>query len=194
MKRILDVLLSLLGLILLTPLLLLFSLIIVLTSKGGVFFKQIRIGKNGKEFTIYKFRTMHKNNSNNDLLTIGNDKRITSFGKILRATKLDELPQLFNIIIGDMSLVGPRPEVKEYVNLYTAAQRKVLEVKPGLTDYASIKFLDEAKILATFSNPKQAYINEIMPEKIRINLAYLQKRTLFTDVKVLFLTVLKIVF
>jgi len=166
----------------------------LLTSKGGAFFNQIRIGKQGREFSIYKFRTMRANNENGGLLTIGNDKRITSVGKILRATKLDELPQLFNILIGDMSLVGPRPEVKKYVDLYTNEQRKVLEVKPGLTDYASIKYLDEAKILATFENPEEAYINQVMPEKIKINLAYLERRSVFSDIKVLLLTVLKIVF
>ncbi|MBA4853951.1 sugar transferase [Emticicia sp. BO119] len=195
MKRVFDFFLSLLGLLLISPIVFLICLFIKLESKGSFFYLQERIGQNEKPFRLFKFRTMYMNSDKKSLLTIGmNDYRITKIGYYLRKYKLDELPQLINILKGEMSFVGPRPEVKKYVDFYTNAQREVLKHKPGITDYASLKFFYENEILAQSENPEKTYITEIMPEKININLAYINSRkNLSNDIKVIFETVLKII-
>jgi len=176
MKRLFDFILSFIGFILLIPVFSIVAILIKLNTPGPVFFFQERIGLKGKPFMIYKFRSMIVNKKNNSLITVGNhDSRITKVGYYLRKYKLDELPQLCNVIIGDMSLVGPRPEVSKYVDLYTINQREVLDLKPGITDMASIKYRNENEILAKELKPEEFYINQIMPDKIRINLFYKSK-------------------
>lgn len=167
----LDVLIAFIGLLLLLPFLLLLSIFILLSSKGPALYKQSRVGQFNRDFKLLKFRTMYPNAEKDGLLTLGDrDERITPIGYFLRKFKLDELPQLINVLKGDMSLVGPRPEVRKYVNLYTPAQLKVLALKPGITDMASIKYVDENVVLAQYDDPEQAYIKHIMPDKININL------------------------
>lgn len=177
--RVIDFILSALGLIILSPILLLVSLFITITSKGPVLYKQVRVGKNGKDFTLLKFRTMVTNADKKGLLTVGGkDNRITVVGYYLRKYKIDELPQLLNVLFGEMSLVGPRPEVRRYVEMYTMDQKKALSVLPGITDYASIVFRNENEILAKASNPEAFYIHEIMPQKLELNNKYIHNRTL----------------
>lgn len=193
MKRLFDIIFSFLGLLFLFLLLLLISLMIVITSKGGVFYRQVRVGKNNKDFRIFKFRTMHVNADKLGLLTVGGrDPRVTKIGYYLRKYKLDELPQLLNVFIGDMSFVGPRPEVRKYVDLYTEEQRKVLMVKPGITDLASIEFRNENEILSKQEKPEKYYIEVVMPEKLRLNLMYLENKTLVGDVKIIINTIAKV--
>lgn len=188
-KRIFDFVFSLFGIILILPILILVAVLIKLNSKGPVFYKQIRVGKNGKDFKIFKFRTMHLDADKLGLLTVGGrDPRITSIGFYLRKYKLDELSQLINVLIGDMSFVGPRPEVRKYVDLYSKEQKEVLFVKPGITDLASIEFRNENDILSKEEDPNQYYIDVIMPEKLRINLKYIKKRNLLKDIGVIFKT------
>lgn len=188
-KRIFDFVFSLFGIILILPILILVAVLIKLNSKGPVFYKQIRVGKNGKDFKILKFRTMHLDADKLGLLTVGGrDPRITSIGFYLRKYKLDELSQLINVLIGDMSFVGPRPEVRKYVDLYSKEQKEVLFVKPGITDLASIEFRNENDILSKEEDPNQYYIDVIMPEKLRINLKYIKKRNLLKDIGVIFKT------
>ena len=192
-KRIFDVLMSSVGLLLLSPLFVVIALAIVLESKGGMFYKQERIGKNGKPFKLLKFRSMYVGADKKGLLTVsGRDPRITRVGYFIRKTKIDELPQLINVLKGDMSLVGPRPEVAKYVNLYTDNQKEVLSVRPGITDPASIKFRNENDLLAQAENPEKFYIEQIMPEKIKISIDYIRKRNFFTDLGVIFKTILMI--
>ncbi|MCD4747364.1 MAG: sugar transferase [Bacteroidales bacterium] len=192
-KKIFDIAFSLLGLILFSPLFLIFSILITIDSKGEIFFKQIRVGKNNKDFYLYKFRSMCNNAYKQGLLTVGlKDDRITYIGRFLRKYKLDELPQLLNIIRGDMSFVGPRPEVRKYVELYNDKQKKVLSVKPGLTDFASIEFINENEILGKTFNPEKVYIKEIMPAKLELNLKYIAEKNFATDLKIIFKTILKI--
>ena len=175
MIRILDVLFSFLGLIILLPFLFLIGLIIKMSSKGPIFYKQSRVGLYGAEFNVYKFRSMRQHSDQLGLITVGGrDPRVTSIGYYLRNYKLDELPQLINVLIGDMSLVGPRPEVKKYVGLYTKAQKKVLSVRPGITDWASIKYRDENVILGASSDPEKDYIEKVMPDKLKYNLIYIE--------------------
>ncbi|WP_379088180.1 sugar transferase [Pedobacter sp. UC225_65] len=175
MKRLLDVLLAAIGLLMLLPFLILISIVILVTSKGPALYKQVRVGQYNKDFKLLKFRTMYPNAEKDGLLTLGEkDTRITPIGYFLRKFKLDELPQLINVLIGDMSLVGPRPEVRKYVEMYTPAQLKVLTLKPGITDMASIKYVAESAILANYKNPEQAYIDFVMPDKIKINLESMQ--------------------
>lgn len=194
MKRIFDIVFSLAGIIILSPLLVVIAVAVVLNSSGGAFYRQKRVGKNGQEFLLWKFRTMRTGSDKQGLLTVGSrDSRVTTTGYFLRKYKLDELPQLFNVLSGDMSLVGPRPEVKKYVNLYTEEQRKVLSVRPGITDYASIEFSNENDILAASDEPERMYIEKIMPEKLNLNLKYIQKMGLFTDIQIILRTLLKIV-
>ncbi len=194
MKRLFDIFFSSIGLILLSPLLLVVSLFIIFDSKGGIFYKQIRIGKNEKVFYLYKFRTMFSNSDKKGLLTVGNkDSRITKIGYYLRKYKLDELPQLINVFLGSMSLVGPRPEVKKYVDLYSAEQKMVLSVKPGITDFASLKYSNENEILAQFDDAEKAYIERIMPDKLQLNLKYINEKNMFVDIKIIVLTLLKII-
>lgn len=175
MIRILDILFSFLGLIILLPFLFLIGLIIKMSSKGPIFYKQSRVGLYGAEFNVYKFRSMRQHSDQLGLITVGGrDPRVTSIGYYLRNYKLDELPQLINVLIGDMSLVGPRPEVKKYVELYTKAQKKVLSVRPGITDWASIKYRDENVILGASSDPEKDYIEKVMPDKLKYNLIYIE--------------------
>jgi lipopolysaccharide/colanic/teichoic acid biosynthesis glycosyltransferase len=193
MKRAFDLMFAAIGLVLSAPLMAVIGLVIKLGDRGPVFFAQQRIGRFGEPFQIYKFRTMVANAEKLGIpLTTRDDPRITRVGHWLRRTKLDELPQLWNVVKGDMSLVGPRPEVPRYVALYTAEQRQVLEVRPGITDPASLQFFDEARCLAT-SNPEIAYITLILPRKLAINLAYLRRRTVLSDFVVLLATLRKLV-
>jgi lipopolysaccharide/colanic/teichoic acid biosynthesis glycosyltransferase len=193
-KRGIDILFSLIGLICLFPFFIFISFFIFITSKGGVFFVQLRVGKNNKDFKLYKFRTMFLNSDNKGLLTVGNnDKRITKLGYYLRKNKLDELPQLINVLNGTMSLVGPRPEVRKYVNLYNSEQKSILDVKPGITDLASIMYYNENEILANSVNPEQTYINEIMPIKLELNKQYINEMSLLTDLKIIFKTFMKLI-
>jgi len=194
LKRIFDLALALFLIILLSPLLIIIAIAVELDSKGTIFYLQERIGLNGKPFKIFKFRTMVPNAEKQGLLTIGkHDARITRVGKVLRDYKLDELPQLFNVVISDMSIVGPRPEVKKYVELYTPEQKRVLSVQPGITDYASIKYVNESELLHKFDNPEQAYISEIMPHKLKLNLDYIDNRSFKTDVSIIFATIVHII-
>jgi len=194
MIRFFDILLSFLGLIVLTPFFFIISLLIICTTKGSVFYLQQRVGKNQKDFTLYKFRTMKKDAYKKGLLTVGEkDARITNIGYFLRKYKLDELPQLLNVLIGQMSLTGPRPEVRKYVDMYNDEQKKVLQVRPGITDFASIEFRNENQLLAQSENPEKYYIEEIMPKKLIINLKYIENQSLKTYFQILFLTA-KLVF
>ena len=192
LKRCFDLFFSVLGVLILLPLIIVVSILIKLTSKGAVLFKQVRVTKDGKLFKIYKFRTMRENSEGNKQITVGNDSRITSIGHILRKTKLDELPQLFNVIKGEMSLVGPRPEVPRYVELYTEEQRKILSVPAGITDYASIYFSNESELLGKAEDPEKYYIEKIMPHKIGLNMKYINNMGILTDIKIIMLTILKI--
>ncbi len=193
MKRTFDFLMSLFGIFLLSPLLIIISIAIVLDSNGGVFYKQERIGLNRKPFKLLKFRSMAIGSDKKGLLTVGiKDSRVTKVGYFIRKYKLDELPQLINILIGEMSFVGPRPEVKKYVDLYTKEQLMVLSVKPGLTDYASLEYFAENELLARSSNPEETYIKEIMPSKLNLNFKYIKSSNLQTDIKLILLTIKRI--
>lgn len=190
--RFFDIVLSVTGLIILSPLFLLIAVFIKISSAGPVIYTQKRVGQNGREFSIFKFRTMRMQRQGDSLLTIGNrDKRITAVGYWLRRYKLDELPQLGNVLAGDMSMVGPRPEVKRYTDLYTAEQRRILSVKPGITDMASIEYRNENELLAAAANPEEFYIKEIMPHKIMLNMQYINSRTIKNYFKVIFYTLFK---
>ncbi|WOF88947.1 sugar transferase [Segatella copri] len=194
MIRFFDIIFSIIGLVILSPLFIVLYLLIRIESKGGGFYSQERIGKNGKPFKLYKFRSMRIGSDKKGLITIGEkDNRITKTGFILRKYKLDELPQLWNVFIGDMSLVGPRPEVKKYTDLYTEEQKQVLQVRPGITDWASIKYVDENKILGESKDPDEAYVNLIMPNKIKLNMVYIQHQTLGEYFKIIFTTFKEIV-
>ena len=192
LKRIFDITLSLFGLIILLPFILIIAILIKIDSKGSVFFKQIRVTKNGKEFKIFKYRTMRVGSDKYSQITVGKDGRITKIGSFLRKYKLDEIPQLINVLIGDMSLVGPRPEVPKYVALYTDEQKEILKVRAGITDYASIEFSDENDLLASEENPEKAYIEKVMPKKIELNKKYLSEISVLTDIKIILLTIKKI--
>ena len=192
LKRIFDITLSLFGLIILLPFMLIIAILIKFDSKGTVFFKQIRITKGGKEFKIFKYRTMKAGSDKYSQITVGKDERITKIGSFLRKYKLDEIPQLINVLIGDMSLVGPRPEVPKYVALYTDEQKEILKVRAGITDYASIEFSDENDLLASEKNPEEAYIEKVMPKKIELNKKYLSEISVLTDIKIILLTIKKI--
>lgn len=194
MIRFFDIIFSIIGLVILSPLFIVLYLLIRIESKGGGFYSQERIGKNGKPFKLFKFRSMRIGSDKKGLITIGEkDNRITKTGFILRKYKLDELPQLWNVFIGDMSLVGPRPEVKKYTDLYTEEQKQVLQVRPGITDWASIKYVDENKILGESKDPDDAYVNLIMPNKIKLNMVYIQHQTLGEYFKIIFTTFKEIV-
>lgn len=193
MIRIFDFFASLIGLILLSPVMIGLVLLVVIDSGFPVYFVQERVGKDGKLFSLFKFRTMKTGQTSKSLLTIGTqDERITRAGYYLRRFKLDEIPQLFNVMLGDMSFVGPRPEVMKYVELYNETQKKVLKVRPGITDLASLEYLDEDELLGKAENPEKTYIEDIMPHKLEINLKYLEKRNLITDIGVIIKTILKI--
>jgi lipopolysaccharide/colanic/teichoic acid biosynthesis glycosyltransferase len=188
LRRLLDVTVAGTLLLVLAPLLGVLALLVRATSTGPALFRQIRIGRNGRPFVVLKLRTMRADVPG-PVITSGGDPRITRLGAWLRRTKLDELPQLWNVLRGDMSLVGPRPEVPHYVALYTAAQRAVLLVRPGLTDPASLAWADEAATLATFAEPHRAYADVVLPRKLALSLAYLERRTVWSDLAVVMRTV-----
>lgn len=190
MARLFDILFALLGLLFLAPLFLVLCLLIPLQDWGSPFYSQQRIGLLGKPFRLFKFRSMRRNSARQGLITVGGrDPRITPLGYWLRKYKLDELPQLWNVLKGDMSIVGPRPEVQKYVDLYTAEQRRVLSVRPGITDHASIFYVDENVILGRAEDPEREYIERIMPEKIQYNLIYINHPTLKEYFRIILLTI-----
>ncbi|MDG1349530.1 MAG: sugar transferase [Crocinitomicaceae bacterium] len=193
MKRAFDIIFSLVVLIIFFPFGLLISIAILSSSRGGVFYRQERIGKRGKPFMLFKFRSMKLNADKKGKLTVGmTDSRITKIGVFIRKYKLDEFPQFINVLIGDMSVVGPRPEVEEFVAYYTDEQKRILDVKPGITDYASIEYFNENALLAASENPKQDYIKKIMPQKINLNQKYIKRPTLTHDLKIILRTVQRI--
>jgi lipopolysaccharide/colanic/teichoic acid biosynthesis glycosyltransferase len=194
LKRLFDLFSSAIGILVLSPILLSLWLIVVIDSKGGGFYRQVRVGLNGSDFKLWKFRTMHNGADQKGLLTVGGrDPRVTRVGFYLRKYKLDELPQLINVFVGEMSLVGPRPEVRRYVDLYTQDQRQVLSIRPGITDYASIAYSNENDLLAASADPEKTYIEEIMPAKLELNDQYIREQGFLTDIKILVKTFLKIV-
>ena len=193
MTRICDIVFSAIGLLLLSPLFIIVYLLIRCESKGGGFYCQQRVGKDGRMFGLYKFRSMRTGSDKKGLITVGgHDARITRMGYFIRKYKIDELPQLWNVLKGDMSLVGPRPEVKKYVDLYTEEQRRVLSVRPGITDYASIEYVDENEILGKAEDPDKVYVEEIMPAKIKLNMRYIENRCLKEYFKIIGLTFINI--
>jgi len=194
MKRVFDLIIAIVVLIVFLPLFLIVSILIMMESKGGIFFKQKRIGKDLIPFNILKFRTMYVNAEAKGKLTVGSkDSRITKIGFWIRKYKIDELPQFINVAKGEMSIVGPRPEVSKYVNLYSNIQKKVLSIKPGITDYASLKYFEENKLLGESLNPEETYVKEIMPEKLKINLEYLEKNSFKNDLIIIWKTFLRII-
>lgn len=193
LKRTFDLVFVIPGLIVLSPVMVFIALWIAIDSRGGILYRQTRVGKDGRDFLIYKFRTMHVHADKLGLLTVGGkDKRVTKAGFYLRKYKLDELAQLINVLNGSMSLVGPRPEVRKYVDLYTDEQRKVLSVKPGITDRASIIYRNENELLAKAPDPEQFYIKEVMPEKLKLNLTYIENNNLLTDLRIILQTIRKL--
>lgn len=195
MIRLFDIFFSLIGILICIPAFIIVSLFIVIESGFPLIFKQIRVGLSGNEFNIYKFRTMFLGSDIKQQITVGNrDPRITRIGYFLRKSKIDELPQLFNVLKGNMSLVGPRPEVPRYVLKYSALQKRVLDVKPGITDFASIIYRDENELLGKSKNPEQDYIDVVMPRKLRINMFYVDNYNVKTYFFVIFLTIKKVIF
>ena len=194
MKRLFDIVSSGCGLLVLSPLLILVAIWIKLDSPGPVFYRQVRVGRYNKDFKIFKFRSMRVGADKGSLVTIGGrDPRVTRSGYYIRKFKIDELPQLINVFIGDMSLVGPRPEVRHYVNYWTEEQMHVLDVRPGITDPASIKFRNENELLAQAEDPEKYYIEVIMQEKIRLYLEYVQKHNFWYDIKIILDTFVAII-
>lgn len=191
-KRAFDIVCAALGLLVLSPVLLLCALLVGLTSPGGVLFRQERVGKDGVPFTIYKFRSMRKDNAGLKIST-SSDSRITPVGRVLRKTKLDELPQLWNVLKGDMSFVGPRPEVREYTDLYTPEQRQVLLVRPGITGLASIRYRNENDLLSASTDPNRTYIEEVMPAKLALDLEYIPRACVSYDVRLILETLVTVV-
>jgi len=190
MKRLFDIIFSLIGIIILLPFFFLFAILIISDSGFPIFYSQKRVGKNRIDFSLLKFRTMKKDSDKKGLLTVGEkDSRVTNIGYFLRKYKIDELPQLFNVLFGDMSLVGPRPEVRKYVELYNDEQKKVLSIKPGITDYASIAYSNENSILSESKNPEQFYIETVMPAKLKLNLKYIEEKSFLTDLKIILKTI-----
>lgn len=193
LKRTFDIFASFFGLLILSPILIVIALLIVLTSSGGVFFRQVRVGRKGKEFRIFKFRTMVKDAESKGMqITVGNDSRVTTIGKFLRKCKLDELPQLINVLLGQMSFVGYRPEVPKYVAMYTDYQRNILRIRPGITDLASIEYRDENEVLEQSDNPEDTYVNDVMQKKLALNIKYMQEMGFWYDLKLIFKTFLAI--
>lgn len=189
MKRLFDIVASGLGLLVLSPLFLILAIWIKLDSKGPVFYRQVRVGKDNKDFRIFKFRSMREGSDSGSLVTIGGrDPRITRSGYIIRKLKLDELPQLINVFVGDMSLVGPRPEVRHYVEYWTPEQMHVLDVRPGITDPASIKFRNENELMEQAEDPEDYYINVIMQEKLKMYLEYVKNHSFLGDIGLIFKT------
>lgn len=192
-KRLFDIVCALLALSVLSPLLVLFALLVASTSPGGAFFRQQRVGRNGRIFGLMKFRSMRPGSEAKGQLTVGGrDPRITPVGGFLRRTKVDELPQLWNVLIGDMSIVGPRPEVPRYVDLYTAEQRQVLSVRPGITSAASIAYINENELLGRSSDPERTYIDEVMPTKLALDLRYVRERSFGRDLRIILATAAKL--
>jgi len=193
LKRLFDIVFSLVGLLLLIPVFMAIGIAIVIDSKGGIFYLQSRVGKNNKDFKLIKFRSMRKNSDREGLLTVGNnDARITKVGAFLRRYKLDELPQLFNVLIGNMSLVGPRPEVRKYVDLYSKEQMKILQVKPGITDEASLTYFEENEILTKSDDYEKTYIETLMPHKLELNKKYINNPSVVKDMQLIVKTILRI--
>lgn len=189
-KRAFDIVFASVALVLLLPLLVLFALAVALTSPGGAFFRQVRVGRHGRPFNLLKFRSMRPGSEALGQLTIGGrDPRITGVGHFLRRTKLDELPQLWNVLMGDMSVVGPRPEVPRYVALYTPEQRTVLSVRPGITGMASLDYVDENELLARSTDPERTYVEDVMPAKLALDLRYVRERTFALDLRIIAATV-----
>ena len=194
MTRLFDIFFSVLGMIALSPVFFIIYVMIRIESKGGGFYCQERVGKDGAGFRLLKFRSMRIGADRQGLITIGgHDSRITRVGYFIRKYKIDELPQLFNVLKGDMSLVGPRPEVRKYTDMYTDEQRRVLRIRPGITDYASIKYADENVILGQADDPDKVYVEQIMPDKIRLNMRYIENHNLREYFKIIFLTIKKII-
>jgi len=194
LKRAMDVVISGGALLVLWPVLLIVALLIKIDDPGPVFYRQVRVGKDGKEFRIFKFRTMVVDADKKGLaITVGRDNRITRMGTLLRKTKLDELAQLLNVFLGDMSFVGPRPEVPKYVDMYTPYQRQVLLVRPGITDYASIAYRNENDLLAGSEDPERMYIDVIMPDKIELNMKYLREISPAADIRLIFGTIAAVI-
>ena len=191
-KRAFDIVCAALGLLVLSPVLLVCALLVGLTSPGGVLFRQERVGKDGVPFTIYKFRSMRKDNAGLKISTSG-DSRITPVGRVLRKAKLDELPQLWNVLKGDMSFVGPRPEVREYTDLYTSEQRQVLLLRPGITGLASIRYRNENELLTASDDPNRTYIDEVMPAKLALDLKYIPCACVSYDIKLIWETLVTVV-
>ena len=194
MKRLFDVVASGCGLLVLSPLFLLLAVWIKLDSAGPVFYRQTRVGRYNRDFRLYKFRSMRMGADRQGLITVGgHDPRITQSGYFIRKYKLDELPQLINVFIGDMSLVGPRPEVRKYVDMYTPEQLHVLDVRPGITDMASIRYRNENELLAQAADPDRYYVEVIMPDKLRINLEYVARHSFWFDIGLIFKTIKEII-
>lgn len=194
MKRLFDIIASGLGLIVLSPLFVILAIWIKTDSKGPVFYRQTRVGRGNKDFQLYKFRSMRPDSDKLGLITVGGrDPRVTRSGYYIRKYKLDEFPQLINVFIGDMSLVGPRPEVRKYVDMYTTEQMRVLSVRPGITSLASIRYRNENDILAATDDPDRCYIEQVMPDKIAIDLEYVDRATLWNDIKLIFSTFREII-
>ncbi len=194
MKRLFDIIASGLGLIVLSPLFVILAIWIKTDSKGPVFYRQTRVGRGNKDFRLYKFRSMRPDSDKLGLITVGGrDPRVTRSGYYIRKYKLDEFPQLINVFIGDMSLVGPRPEVRKYVDMYTTEQMRVLSVRPGITSLASIRYRNENDILAATDDPDRCYIEQVMPDKLAIDLEYVDRATLWNDIKLIFSTFRKII-
>ena len=194
MKRLFDIIASGLGLICLSPLFAVLAVWIKCDSKGPVFYRQVRVGRNNRDFRIYKFRSMRPDSDKLGLITVGGrDPRVTRSGYYIRKYKLDEFPQLINVFIGDMSLVGPRPEVRKYVDMYTSEQMRVLSVRPGITSLASLRYRNENELLAQAEDPDRCYVEKVMPDKLAIDLEYVPKANLLTDIKLIFATIASIV-
>lgn len=194
MKRIFDIVASSCGLLVLLPLFVVLAVWIKLDSRGPVFYRQARVGRNNKDFRLFKFRSMRVGADKQGLITVGgHDPRVTRSGYFIRKYKLDELPQLINVFIGDMSLVGPRPEVRKYVNMYTPEQMHVLDVRPGITDMASIRYRNESELLESVEDPDRYYIDVIMQDKLRMNLAYVAKHSFWSDIRLIFKTFYEII-
>jgi lipopolysaccharide/colanic/teichoic acid biosynthesis glycosyltransferase len=194
MKRLFDIVASSLGLIILSPLLLIIAIWIKLDSVGPVFYRQVRVGRNNIDFSLFKFRSMRIGSDKKRLITVGDhDPRVTNCGLFIRKYKIDELPQLINVFLGDMSIVGPRPEVRKYVDMYSPEQMHVLDVRPGITDLASIKYRNESELLSSASDPDKYYVDVVMQDKLRINLEYVHSRSFGLDIKIIVKTLLAIV-
>lgn len=194
MKRLFDIFASGLGLVCLSPLFAILAVWIKLDSRGPVFYRQVRVGKDNKNFRLFKFRSMRPDADKLGLITVGgHDPRVTRSGYYIRKYKLDEFPQLINVFKGDMSLVGPLPEVRKYVDMYTPEQMRVLEVRPGITSLASIRYRNENEILAASDDPDKTYIEQVMPDKLAIDLEYVDRATLWNDIKLIFSTFKEII-